>query len=148
MKSSFIHYTSKNEKKVVEGHDKEGDETSFWHSSASAPAGAIKSSANDLVLFLSKYLSPDDATLGKAMALTMQPTFKTDKQSSVGLGWQMLSLRKATVYWHNGGTGGFRSYVGFLPEKNRAVVLLCNYARAEGLDSAGLKLLIDASARP
>jgi hypothetical protein len=33
---------------------------------------------------------------------------------TVGLGWMCSSSRAGRMFWHNGGTGGFRSFAGFL----------------------------------
>jgi hypothetical protein len=43
------------------------------------------------------------------------------------------------VVWHNGGTWGFRSFVGFTPDRDRAVVVLANTARS--VDRIGWRLL-------
>jgi CubicO group peptidase (beta-lactamase class C family) len=60
---------------------------------------------------------------------------------SQGLGWVALPLpgRKVDVLWHNGGTGGFRSYVGFVRESGPAVVVLSNSARS--VDAIGFRTL-------
>lgn len=50
------------------------------------------------------------------------PTF------SVGLGWILSKSNDAKLIWHNGGTGGFRSYLGFNPKNQRGVVILLNSA--------------------
>lgn len=33
---------------------------------------------------------------------------------------------ESKVFWHNGGTGGYNSYVGFSPERQAAAVVLAN----------------------
>jgi serine-type D-Ala-D-Ala carboxypeptidase/endopeptidase len=61
---------------------------------------------------------------------------------SVGLGWMISSpLRGRTwrVLWHDGGTGGFRSAAGFVPETRTAVVVLSNSARST--TTIGVKVL-------
>ena len=46
----------------------------------------------------------------------------------MGLGWHLTSLSKGNgrVFWHNGGTGGYRSYTGFAEGRDVGVVLLSN----------------------
>ena len=58
----------------------------------------------------------------------------------VGLGWLIVPLRGRGVpaHWHNGGTGGFRSFTGFVRETGAAVVVLGNTNRS--LDLVGLRL--------
>lgn len=41
--------------------------------------------------------------------------------------------------WHNGGTGGYASFVGFTPETEAAVVVLANSAKS--VDSVGVEIL-------
>jgi D-alanyl-D-alanine-carboxypeptidase/D-alanyl-D-alanine-endopeptidase len=43
------------------------------------------------------------------------------------------------VLWHNGGTGGFRSFTGFVRETETGVVVLSNCARS--VDAIGLRVL-------
>ncbi|MBB5867358.1 CubicO group peptidase (beta-lactamase class C family) [Allocatelliglobosispora scoriae] len=45
----------------------------------------------------------------------------------------------AEQLWHNGGTGGFRSWVGFIPQRRAGVVVLSNTARP--LDGGAFDLL-------
>ncbi len=46
--------------------------------------------------------------------------------------------------WHNGGTFGFRSFAGYVPEAGIAAVVLTNTLR--GVDGLGFKLLDAAAA--
>jgi CubicO group peptidase (beta-lactamase class C family) len=59
----------------------------------------------------------------------------------VGLGWLIARPPGAAgpVLWHDGGTGGFRSFVGVDREVGTAVVVLANTARS--VDRLGLRLL-------
>ena len=41
--------------------------------------------------------------------------------------------------WHNGGTGGYASFVGFIREREAAVVVLANSAKS--VDSVGVEIL-------
>ena len=44
------------------------------------------------------------------------------------------------MFWHNGGTGGFRSLAGFLPEHGCAAVVLVNDQRSP--DRVAMRLLV------
>jgi len=46
--------------------------------------------------------------------------------------------------WHNGGTGGYRSFIGFDPKLRIGVVVLSNVSTNAGVDDIGRHLL-DAS---
>jgi hypothetical protein len=45
----------------------------------------------------------------------------TDDQR-IGLGWFTDRAHDRTITWHNGGTGGFSSWVGFDRDARRAVL--------------------------
>ena len=47
--------------------------------------------------------------------------------------------RDRVMLWHNGGTGGYRAFVGFVPAAGVGVVALANDQRS--VDRAGLELL-------
>jgi CubicO group peptidase (beta-lactamase class C family) len=65
----------------------------------------------------------------------------------MGLGWQLLPAgrTKLETVWHNGGTGGYRSFLGFAPSISSAAVVLS--ANQRTVDPIGFELLqrIDAS---
>jgi len=46
-----------------------------------------------------------------------------------------------TIVWHNGGTGGYRSFIGFNRAARTGVVVLSNAGTVAGIDDIGLHLL-------
>lgn len=62
-------------------------------------------------------------------------------QPDMGLGWHVKPLDDGDgrVFWHNGGTGGYRSYTGFAEGRDVGVVLLSNSTVPP--DPTGLRLL-------
>jgi tetratricopeptide (TPR) repeat protein len=63
---------------------------------------------------------------------------------SVGLGWHVLKGKNGDVIWHNGGTGGYRAFAGFVKETGEGVVLLTNSTMS--VDDIGFHLLNPESA--
>jgi CubicO group peptidase (beta-lactamase class C family) len=66
---------------------------------------------------------------------------------TMALGWyvdDLLCVKPAL--WHNGGTGGYASYVAFLPETRQGVVLLSNSDKEP--DSIGRTLLSGLEPKP
>jgi hypothetical protein len=45
---------------------------------------------------------------------------------TIGLAWHVWRRYGTEIVWHNGGTGGYRSFAGFDPAKKAGVVVLCN----------------------
>ena len=55
--------------------------------------------------------------------------FHASPQLALALGWHVVQLPdSSSLYWHNGGTAGARSFVGFVPDSGAGVVVLINEA--------------------
>lgn len=91
-------------------------------------AGALRSSATDLLRWLGACLEPPPGELGRALAVAARPRLRASRRLAFGLGWMVLEPRPRTV-WHNGGTYGFRSFGGFVPDRGVAAVVLTNASR-------------------
>lgn len=113
------------------GHSRRGRPVPYWDLAALAGAGALFSTPHDLLRLLRAHLDPPAGTLGEAVRLVQQPRARAGRMLQVGLGWHLTPLPRTphTVLWHNGGTGGFSSYVGMLPGALAGVVVLASTAR-------------------
>ena len=137
------------EERRVAGHSWRGRRVPDWHLGALAGAGALWSTAEDQLAFLRAHLHPDGTALAPALRLVQQPRFTVGKRLRIGLGWHLSPLgpRGRMAVWHNGGTGGFRSFVAFLPESDVGVVVLANSVRSvDGLGSRLLRVAGDVAA--
>ena len=127
-------HTSLSAAGLVEGHSRRGRPRPPLEDLMPA-AGSLRSTASDMLRFLERCLDPTPA-----MALAQSPHFRVRKRMAIGLGWMILSHpAKPRVLFHNGGTWGFRSFAGLVPERRRAVVVLSSRARA--VDRFAFKLL-------
>ena len=123
------------------GHDDAGAVVSGWDLPALAGAGALRSTALDMLKFLDANLHPTRGPLARAMAFAHISRAPTDTPNlSIGLNWFILHAGADTVIQHNGGTGGYRTFAGFSPGKRIAVVVLTN-SGGTGADDIGLHLL-------
>jgi D-alanyl-D-alanine-carboxypeptidase/D-alanyl-D-alanine-endopeptidase len=112
-----------------------------WDLPTLAGAGALRSTVNDMLKFLSANMGLTDTPLRKAMAMThavQKPTGTPDLD--IGMGWHIFNKYNVPVIWHNGGTGGYRSWAGFAESKKSAVVVLCN--TSFGVDDLALHFLV------
>ncbi len=127
--------------KLVPGLNTDGSAAAYWHfTDAMAGAGAVVSTPRDLIRFLRAQLDSTQA----ALALTRRPVVRLDEgRRAVGLGWQIRYPEDGqTVYWHNGGVGGYRSFVALDVEHARGVVVLTNVLlMSDQLDRTGFQLL-------
>ncbi|MBN1773443.1 MAG: serine hydrolase [Deltaproteobacteria bacterium] len=110
--------------RLAEGHDVDGNPVPPWTFGALAGAGALRSTAADLVRFLHRQLEPGHDPLGEALALThVLRHDDPDGSDDVALGWHVGSGGRL---WHNGGTGGFHAFVAFDPSAGVGVAVLAN----------------------
>ena len=105
-----------------------------------AGAGALRSSANDMLTLLEAFLGYKESPLAPAMN-TMFDTRCRAGQTEMGLGWFIYAPDGREIAVHNGGTGGFRSYVGYEPKTRIGVVALSNASTVIGVDDIGIHLL-------
>lgn len=67
--------------------------------------------------------------LARAMQRALRPRASTARDSTqVGLGWHISTRRGHRIAWHNGGTVGFRSFIGFDRASGRGTVILVSTA--------------------
>jgi serine-type D-Ala-D-Ala carboxypeptidase/endopeptidase len=134
------HVSVQARERLAQGHDRRGRPVPYWDLPALAGAGALRSTVADLLVFLRLQLGEGDPALVRAAALTHAPRAR-HRALAVGLGWTRLPLRGTDheLLFHNGGTGGFRSFAGFVPAAQTAVVVLSNSARS--VDALGFRIL-------
>lgn len=128
--------------RMAVGHDQTLKPVENWDLPTLAGAGALRSTTNDLLVFLAAELGYTDTPLKTAMAAQIAPRQPTGmKNVEVALGWHVSSTSAGEIIWHNGGTGGFRTFMGFDPKARAGVVVLTNTATAAGGDDIGFHLL-------
>ena len=127
---------SKVEGMLVKGFDKNGNETLNWERDFFKGNGAVLSTVEDLT----KFLKAQFYTTNKELVLTRKETFNSDVNRSIGLGWHIKTNSYGKQFWHNGATGGYRSYMIVDVEKQKGVVILSNYAKTN-TDKVGRRLM-------
>ena len=111
--------------RFIQGHDTQHRPAHEWDLDALAGAGAIRSTAADMLTYLEAQLHPEKfPALAAAIRMTHEPRADAMPGMKIGLAW--LYVEKQGYYWHNGGTGGFSSYAFFDPAHDCAAVVLFN----------------------
>lgn len=109
--------------RLAQGYNIDCDPISNWDIPTLAGAGAIRSTANDLVKWMHATMQPPATPLGEAIKLARTPRAPVDdKGTEIGLGWHMN--KKGTVVFHSGQTGGYHTFVAMVPDKRVAAVIL------------------------
>ena len=104
-----------------------GEPVTGWDFDVIAGAGALRSTAADMLRFLAANLDSASSPLGRAIAATRVARRPADRpQNHIGLGWHIVEAFGTTIVWHNGGTGGYRAFIGLDEKRNRGVIVLSN----------------------
>lgn len=127
----------------AQGHNAQAEPVPLWDIPTLPGAGALRSTANDMLLFLAANLSSDEEPIFAALRRTHEVRVPDVAPGlSMALGW-LVNMRNPDrpIIWHNGGTGGFHSFIGFDPSSNRGIVVLTNGTQT--IDDIGFHLLDD-----
>jgi len=128
--------------RLAPGYDRMLQPTKNWDLPSLAGAGALRSSANDMLTFLAAELGYTQTPLAPAMKAMLQPRRSAGGPGmEVALAWHVFSANGKTIFWHNGGTGGYRTFMGFDAEARTGVVVLTNAGSLAGPDDIGRHLL-------
>lgn len=142
MDDTVVTLSEEQETRLAPGHEGKAA-VPGWDMNAMAGAGALKSTAEDMIQFLKAQMgmikNPKAATFGVTHA-SILPTGA--KNTMVGYAWQITSMDGTTVYWHNGRTGGYSSFIGFNPSRRIGVVVLSN--SSQSIDEIGFYVLASA----
>ncbi len=99
-------------------------------SDALVGASSFRSSAYDLLKLARAFLEPDSTSLAEAIRLATAPRLSAER-FRVGLAWQVVPLKDGLnprLVYHDGLMLGATAFVGAVPEKGIAAVVLTNTA--------------------
>ena len=122
MKNTTIRASADQQKRFASGHV-DGQVVPAWDIPALVAAGGLRSSVEDMLVYLRANLGLVETPLDAALAETHKKRGPASGGMTMGLGWHITA---DDVIWHNGGTGGFHSYVGFHKGTKTGVVVLGN----------------------
>lgn len=127
--------------RLATGHNPALKPVPNWNLPTLAGAGALRSTVNDMLKFVAANLGLTKSPLLVAMQKAQQSQRETGQADlSIGLNWHILKKFDSEIIWHNGGTGGYHSFIGFDRKTRRGVVVLSN--SANDIDDIGRHLLV------
>ena len=140
MSDTSITLSPSQQERLAVGHSVQLRPVANWDLPTLAGAGALRSTVNDMLTFVEANLGLHDTSLHAAMAVTHAPRRDFQGPSmQMGLGWVVREGHGRKLHWHNGGTGGYRSFLGFDLESRTGVVVLSN--SGDSVDDLGFHLL-------
>lgn len=142
MNSTRITLNSQMKERLAVGHNAAMETVENWDLPALAGAGALRSTANDMLTFLAANLGITRSPLASAMAAMLKVRRPTGQSGmEVALGWHISSANGKEIIWHNGGTGGYRFWMGYDNQARMGVVALSNAETLLGVDDIGHHVL-------
>ncbi|MGI3775906.1 MAG: serine hydrolase [Janthinobacterium lividum] len=128
--------------RLAAGHDAALSPVEPWSMPTLAGAAALRSTARDLLVFLSAASGRSATPLSPAFAALLDTRRPGEgPRTEAALGWMVTRRAGGEVAWKNGGTGGFSSYAGWSRRSGRCAVVLGNAQVPPGLDDIGLHLI-------
>jgi CubicO group peptidase (beta-lactamase class C family) len=124
---------------LAKGHDNMGNVVPNWDLPTFAGAGALRSDMEDMLKYLAANIAEDDSELGRAMKEAHAVHSKAPGGPAIGYAWLTRVQGNDRIIWHNGGTGGYRTFIGFDPDRKVGAVVLAN--SNQGVDDIGNHLI-------
>ncbi|MCC6773748.1 MAG: serine hydrolase [Gemmatimonadaceae bacterium] len=127
MQDTRITLTPDMARRFVVGHDADMEAVPAWDLPTLAGAGALRSSARDMMKFARAVTGALDGEgpLAKAIAMSIEPQRPTTSPGMrIGLAWHVREKNGERITWHNGGTGGFRTFFGVDNSSKNAVIVM------------------------
>ncbi|HEY8573586.1 serine hydrolase [Phenylobacterium sp.] len=119
-----------------------------WDLPTIAGAGALRSTADDMLTFLEAAIGMKPSHLKPAFDDQLKVRRQASPNMDVALGWHVARSPRGEIVWHNGRTGGYRSFMAFNPATREGVVVLTNAATLRGGDDIGMHVLAGAPLAP
>ena len=127
--------------RLASGHDWRLQPVADMRLEVLAGAGALRSTARDLLQFLAAELGYVETPLRAAMDAQLAPRRPTRlTRMQMALGWHATTTTTGEIVWHSGATVGSLSFLGFDRQRGCGVVVL-NNTREAGDESLGWRLL-------
>lgn len=130
-------------RRLAQGYDQKLSPAENWDLGAFVGAGGLRSTANDMMTFLVAAMQPSlIRPLVEAQLSVRRP--KQQPGREVAVTWHIEHLPHGDAVWHDGGTGGYRSFVGFNPATGAGAVVLSNVGDDLGVIDIGYHILCGA----
>jgi CubicO group peptidase (beta-lactamase class C family) len=134
MHDTAVALTPAQQARFIPGHTGDHRPAHAWDLDAFAGAGAIRSTASDMLIYLQANLHPEEvkgpdvSPAAKTIAAAIVQSHELHADSfggqKVALAW--LFDTQSGNFWHNGATGGYSAYAFFNPRGDYAAVVLLN----------------------
>src|SRR5262249_15132150 len=114
MPNTGIEMNGNQRARLAVGHNAQLKTVPNWDLPTLAGAGALRSCAEDLLAFVEAAMGAKSTPLAPAFATMLATRHPTGNAGmEVALAWHIITRNGREFVWHNGGTGGYRSFIGY-----------------------------------
>ena len=98
----------------------------LWDLNKMESEGGGYSTISDLISFSEKVINKDniDERTKRILAAMEEETIKLNDKESIAIGWRIYTKQNNKILYHDGGSRGYKSFIGIDKERNLAVVIL------------------------
>ncbi len=136
MNDTFVTPSAEQRARLAPGRRFNGVPVPSWDLGSLGGAGALRSTAGDMLTYLEAQLEPDRSCgpadsrppAARTLAAALRRTHELQAPGPPGLriAYAWVHDPKSGIYWHDGATGGYGSFAFFHPEKRYAAIVLAN----------------------
>ncbi|HEY2485894.1 MAG TPA: serine hydrolase domain-containing protein [Candidatus Binataceae bacterium] len=133
LRDTVVSLSPEQQQHFIQGHDPDHNPSHAWDFDALAGAGAIRSTAADMLTYLEANLHPEKqpqnaSANGRTLPVALAQSHELRAEAGPGMQIAFAWLYESATgtYWHNGATGGYSSYAFFNPSCDCAAVVLMN----------------------
>jgi D-alanyl-D-alanine-carboxypeptidase/D-alanyl-D-alanine-endopeptidase len=127
LNDTSITLTPSMQARLTPGHNTGLQKVPNWDIPTLAGAGALRSTANDLLRFLDAAQGSVKTPLAAAFASLLDIRRQTDTDQQVAAaGWFVRNQHDDEIVWKDGDTGGYSTFIGYSTRSGIAAVLLAN----------------------
>lgn len=120
-----VHLSPEQQQRFLQGHNDKNLPVHAWDLDALAGAGAIRSTAGDMLTYLAANLHPErHPALQPALTSSHLLRANAAGGSQIALAWNYSP--EDAAFYHSGATAGFTAYAAFSPQADTAIVVLTN----------------------
>jgi D-alanyl-D-alanine-carboxypeptidase/D-alanyl-D-alanine-endopeptidase len=142
MDSTRITLTPELKARFATGHNRFGEAVPSWDRQTQLGGSALRSTANDLLKFVSANLGLAPSTLTPLMEKTHVTQLPhAIPETDIGLAWMITRLNGTRIVHHGGAAPGYCTLVGFDKTRRRGVALLSSSYNGLDLEAIGVLLL-------
>ena len=142
MDNTVITRSEEQEKKLAQGYDETGQPNPVWQDTVLAGAGSFLSNAADMTKFIKANLDVRYCAISPQLIACHEPQLSGE----TGLGWHLATgffddlLGIKGIIWHNGGAGGYSSYIALDKQSKSGIIIMSN--SATDITDFGMKLML------